>query len=363
MSGPRMLALVGDRSGPSLWRIFQPFKALQASGYPAYWDFTSADGLGAIAPSFDGYVLPRISWHPDQRKIAETWFARLKAAGKFVVYDSDDDVFTSTITHRALATGMNEGKSFEELEAERFERIWAMQQSDGVTVSTPRLATVVRSYTNTPVIVVPNAIDVPWFRRVLAGAERQTAALTVGWAGGRRLERDVEAMAEGWRRLAESYSYVTFVVQGHVPACIVAAVPPERLVVLPWMALEHYPSGLVEIDIGCASVTDAPFERCKSPIKVYEYAVAGAAVVATPTVYGHVVAHGVNGYLAETADDWSLYLSTLVVRPSLRSIMARRLLKVVERKCSLAVNLHRWPEAWQQVADDARARRGRLILA
>ena len=33
--GPSVLALVGDRSGPSLWRIFQPFKALQAAGYPA----------------------------------------------------------------------------------------------------------------------------------------------------------------------------------------------------------------------------------------------------------------------------------------------------------------------------------------
>jgi hypothetical protein len=199
-----MLALVGDRSGPSLWRVFQPFKALQESGYPAFWDFTDAALIGKIAPLCDGYVLPRISWNPGNRRLAEAWFASIRNAGKFVVFDSDDDLFTSTITHRALATGMHEGKTFEELEAERFERIWAMQQSDGVTVSTPRLATVVRSYTNTPVIVVPNAIDVPWFRRVLAGAERQTAALTVGWAGGRRLERDVEPMAAAWGRLAES---------------------------------------------------------------------------------------------------------------------------------------------------------------
>jgi glycosyltransferase involved in cell wall biosynthesis len=129
------------------------------------------------------------------------------------------------------------------------------------------------------------------------------------------------------------------------------------------MALEYYPSGLVEVDIGCASVADAAFERCKSPIKVYEYAVAGAAVVATPTVYSHVIEHGVNGYLAETADEWHLYLSALVDRPSLRGIMARRLLRHVEKRCSLAENAWRWPAAWQQVADDARERRGSLILA
>jgi glycosyltransferase involved in cell wall biosynthesis len=354
---------VGDRSGPSLWRVFAPFKALQASGYPAFWDYKDADGIGALAPSFDGYVLPRISWQPPHRKLAEAWFASIRAAGKFVVFDADDDLFTSGITRRALDTGMHEGKSFGELEAERFERIWAMQQCDGVTVSTPRLATVLRSYTNKPVVVVPNAIDVPWFRRVLAGAERQTAALTVGWAGGRRTDRDVEAMAEGWRRLSASHAYVQFVVAGHVPQCIVDAVPPDRLVVLPWLALEHYPSGLAEIDIGCASVADAPFERCKSPIKAYEYAVAGACVVATPTVYGQVLKHGVHGFLAETADEWHQHLVTLVERPALRSIMAKRLLKHVERHCSLAENAWRWPAAWQQVAEDARARRGKLVLA
>ena len=127
------------------------------------------------------------------------------------------------------------------------------------------------------------------------------------------------------------------------------------------MALEHYPSGLVEIDIGCASVVDAPFERCKSAIKCYEYAAAGAAVVATPTIYGSVIEHGVSGYLAETADDWELWLANLVESHATRQIMARRLLRVVERKYALAENIWRWPASWAVIAEDARARRGKLV--
>jgi len=365
-----MLGLVGDMSGPSLWRVLQPFTALQAAGYPCGWDRKDAPGIGEIAPAFDGFVLPRMSWPPPQRRIAEAWFAALRAARRFVVYDADDDVFTSQLSFRTIELGWSEGKSFPELEAERFQRIWAMQQCDGVTVSTQRLATVVRSYTDKPVIVVPNAIDVPWFRRVLGATTRQQHGLTIGWAGGRRPDADLAPMAAAWGRIARRFPAcpergtsrgVTFVVQGHVPAVVTEQVPAERLVLLPWMPLEQYPAGLKEIDIGCAAVTDDRFNRCKSTIKAMEYAVAGAAVVATPTVYGSIIEHGQNGYLAETADEWEHALSELVSRPALRSIMRTRLRKRVERKHSLTANLWRWPQAWQTIAEDARARRGRLV--
>jgi glycosyltransferase involved in cell wall biosynthesis len=350
-------------SGPTLWRVLSPFTALHTAGYPADWCPKDAAGIGELAPLYDGYVLPRMAWPPGRRRLAEAWFGMIRQAGRFTVYDADDDIFTSDLSRRAVELGWTEGKSYAELEAERFERIWTMQQCDGVTVSTQRLATVVRSFTPRPVVVVPNAIDLPWFRRVLRGAQRRTDGITIGWAGGRRPNRDLAPMAEAWARIARSYPAVTFVVQGHVPAVVTEAVPSERLVILPWMPLERYPAGLVEVDIACASVADERFNRCKTPIKAYEAAVAGAAVVATPTVYGHLIEHEKHGYLAETADEWESALSALVARPALRAIMATRLLKVVERKHGLRGNLHRWPEAWSAIAQSARERHGRLVLA
>ena len=361
LDGPRMLALVGDLSGPSYWRILAPFTALQAANYAAHWDFKDASGIGSIAPLYDGYVLPRMSWQPAHRRLAEAWFGAIKAAGRFVVFDCDDDVLTSDLTHRAIELGLTEGKSFVELEAERLERLWALRQCDGVTVSTQRLATVVRSFTERPVVVVPNAIDVPWFRRVLRGAQRRTDGITIGWAGGIRPDRDLAEMAQAWARIAERFPDVTFVIQGHVPPVIVQAVPAERLIVLPWLPLERYPVGLAEVDIACCSVAPERFNRCKSPIKAMEAAVAGAAVVATPTVYGGLIEDGVTGYLAESVDQWEAALSSLVAKPALRSIMATRLLKVVERKHSLSENLWRWPAAWSAIHEDARVRRGKLV--
>ena len=247
-----------------------------------------------------------------------------------------------------------EGKTWEYLEAERFERIWAMQQCDGVTVSTQRLATIVRSFTSKPVIVVGNSIDLPWFRRIVSATKRTIPGLTIGWAGGRRHDRDVEVMATAWGRIARTYPAVTFVVQGHQPEVIKELVPADRLVQLPWMPLETYPSGLAQIDIGCCAVSPTPFNRAKSNIKAMEYAAAGAAVVASPTLYSSIIEHGYSGLIAETVDEWEVGIAGLIESEAHRKIMQRRLMKTIEKRHTLAGNLWRWPAAWQQIADERR---------
>lgn len=352
LTGPSILALVGrDRTGPDLWRVLQPITALEKAGYPCGWDFKDNALIGTIAPHFDGYLLPRVSWQPAQRRMAEAWFASIRKAGKLAIYDADDDIFTGAETRRRVELAWTEGKSVELLDAERFERIWAMQQCDGVTVSTQRLATIVRGFTDKPVIVVPNAIDLPWFRKIVQATKRQVQGLTIGWAGGRRHDRDVELMAEAWGRIAARYPEVTFVVQGWQPPVIAEHVPGHRVVQLPWMSLETYPAGLAQIDIGCCAVADTPFNRPKSNIKAMEYAAAGAAVVASPTLYGSLIVNGTTGFIAQSVDDWESALAELVEREALRRIMARRLLRFVERRYSLAANLHRWPAAWAHIAD------------
>lgn len=356
LTGPSMLALVGDLTGPTLWRTLMPVTALEKAGYPCGWDFMKNDAISAIAPAFDGYLLSRASWPPAYRRMAEQWFAAARNAGKFVVYDTDDDVFSSHETHRRVELNWTDGKSLEQLEAERFERIWAMQQCDGVTVTTQRLATIVRSYTSKPVIVVPNAIDLPWFQKIVRATPRTVKGLTIGWAGGKRHDRDVEQMAEAWERIARRYPEVTFVVQGYQPEVITQCVPSERLALLPWMPLQKYPMGAAQIDIGCAAIADTPFNRAKSNIKAMEYAAAGAAVVASPTLYSGLVVNGESGFIAESVDDWESGIAELVESHAQRQIMARRLLRTVEKRHSLAGNLWRWPAAWQQIAESARGR-------
>lgn len=361
-SVPRVLAIPGDRNGPALWRILQVFAELQRHGYPAEWCPKDDPRLGAVAVQYrpDLVILPRLSWLSEDRAKAERFVGNLHAAGVAVCYEVDDELFSEHVVARQLEhAGMTKGHTAAELEAERLARLHALGLCDGVTVSTPRLATVARAYTNAPVHVVENAIDLPWWRAVQRHAERLVPGLTIGWAGGARPDADVQAMAEAWVRLAARYPAVTFVVQGHQPKPL-EALPPDRVRRVPWLPLESYPLGLAGIDIGCCPLGDTAFNRCKSPIKAFEYAASGAAVVASPTVYRTLIEPGETGYLCETADEWEAALSALIESESRRRIMARRLLRKVERQHSLSVNAWRWPAAWSSIVATFRAR---LLLA
>jgi glycosyltransferase involved in cell wall biosynthesis len=362
LDGPSVLALVGNMTGPTLWRILQPFRALQARGYSCEWEHSTAPVVGPLTRRMDAVLLPRLSWPPESHKLASRWVDEHKAAGRLVLYDCDDDLFTYGAMQWQREV-WERGETLEQLDAERYERIWALTVADGVTVSTVPLARIVASYTDRPVIVLPNAIDVPWFRSVFRASRRQISGTTIGWAGGQRSDRDLGVVGTAWARIAERFPAVRFVVYGWPAPPLVAAVPSERLCVIPWQSIERYPVGLVEIDVACCSVEADRWNENKSPIKAMEAALAGSAVVATPTVYGGLVEHGVNGFLAETTDEWEAALVALVGRPSLRAMLARRLLRHVERRCSLSENLWRWPDAWSAIAEDARSRRERLVTA
>ena len=66
-----------------------------------------------------------------------------------------------------------------------------------------------------------------------------------------------------------------------------------------------------------------------------------------------------NGYsgFGRVGGEWEDALTQLVESNALRQMMARRLIKVVEKHHSLAGNLWRWPAAWSTIAESANERR------
>jgi glycosyltransferase involved in cell wall biosynthesis len=386
---PRVLALVAEADGPSAWRIFQPFAALTSRGYPAAdWDWKDNPLLGELVATgrYDAVILPRLSWNDADEAAAERWMAALHRAGLAVIYEVDDDFFSPQFLRQQRQAGLEaaRGKSDAELDAQRLARIRALQRCDGVTVSSSRLATVVRQYVaaDMPVCVVPNAIDWQWHRAVLAAwrSAAQTAArvkpalvppsntVTIGWAGGARPDADVLLMAQAWAAVGKMRPQTRFVVQGYHPTAIDealagAALAAERVEWRPWLPLEQYPAGLAGVQIACAPLADTPFARCKTPIKVMEAAALGAAVVASPTVYGSVIVDGESGALCRTVDEWTAALLRLVDEPRTRRQWARALRHRVEKHHTLEGNLWRWPAAWQTILEAFRKTHTRRLLA
>ena len=365
---PRVLALVGDRSGCSLWRVWQPFAELQRRGFFAHWkardDPENADPrfVGNLAFNFDAVLLPRLFWRSRQDALRFT--SGIHKAGMAIIVETDDDVYSPAIVERAYNTQDDERiKGIALLEEERLARIEVLQLCDGVTVSSRRLQTIVSQFTEVPIEVVPNAIDTRWFHQVLHGCRRAIPPLTIGWAGGARYAEDHAPVAEAWAHVANRYPDVTFVVQGFMAEVLIDAVPEGRVRKLPWLPLEEYPRALLNFDIGCAAVAPKLFNTAKTPIKVWEYAMAGVPAVASPTLYGPVITDGEDGLLAETASEWESQLSRLIEDASLRRRLWRNQRRRLAADHSLEHNWHRWPIAWDKILDHFHSRLlNRLLL-
>lgn len=355
----RVLALVGDLDGCSLWRILQPFAELQKRGFTAEWGYRNDARLGQIAHHFNAVILPRLNWPVEERENGDRFLQALRNAGLAVIYEVDDDMFSDDFHRRLIDT---HGKPHKQADEIRESILHTVRGVDGVTVSSQRMATIVRRYTDRPVEVVENAIDLEWFTAVQKQGRRTVKGLTIGWAGGIRPDTDVEQMAAAWGRIAAKHPHVSFVVMGHQPQVIKDNVPAERLTVIPWMPIETYPQGLLNIDIGCCPLTDTAFNRAKTWIKALEYGASGAAVVASPTVYGKLIEHGYDGYIARTADEWTAALDYLVGNANHRQHLVQRLQSKINKHHTLATNVLKWPVAWTRIVEDFRQRQSGRIL-
>jgi glycosyltransferase involved in cell wall biosynthesis len=365
----KVLAMIEDMDGCALWRVLLPFSELQRQGYQDIeWDSHKNPLVTYVFHeawwrdhAYDAVILPRKHWAVDDQWMAERWFESLHKAGISVIYEIDDDLFSEDFEERLVTT---KGYTAKKARSRRGDIMNTIQRCDGMTVSSQRLATMARQYVDIPIQVVPNYIDLRWFKRVQKSGQRDQnlTGITVGWAGGARPDEDVEQMAKAWGVLAKKYPNVTFVIMGYFPEVFYKHVPEERIAMIDWMSIDTYPVGMLNIDIGCCPLSNTIFNRAKTYIKAMEYAASGAAVVASPTIYGQLIEHGVDGYIARSVDDWVEHLSALIDDYKHRHDLSKALLAKVRKHHSLETQAWRWVYAWTELVEAHREKQSRQIL-
>lgn len=355
---PRVFFATQDRSGPLIWRCLWPAAALVRQGYYVAHGRLQNPRSAQNAVGTDAIVFNRMSWLGTELPQGEAFIAEQHRQGRVLLFEMDDDLISIDCREQLHLLGAQEGLSPGEVDDAILRRLESIHRLDGVTVTTEHLAGVVRGLTDTPVAVVPNAIDWAWFQDVSLGAPRQDRRLTIGWAGGRRLEADTAPLAEAWRRVARRYPHVAFKVAGYQAPDLLAAVPEAQRIAARWEPLDRYARAYAGIDIGCCPLADTPFNRCKTPVKAYEYAAMDAAVVASPTVYAAALGPDKFGLLADTADAWEDALCRLIEDQALRFTLAARWAKRVRERHSLPGQAGAWPRAWANLIGAARARLG-----
>jgi glycosyltransferase involved in cell wall biosynthesis len=336
---------IGDQ-----WRIIRPFVRMRQAGIDAryYW----GDDHTVLPTDPEHTILvARLMTGTDEATI-DRWLEERRRHVRAIVFEADDLMWTPAVVDHLRAADFTQGKTDAELLREGEMSRYFMSRCDGVIVSSEPLAELARGETDRPVICVPNAIDARWFRCQMAARAPWADYPTIGWAGGRRPEADVEPMAVAWGRIARRFPRVRFVVAASlVPDVFYREIEDDsRIIRLPWLSWHDYPVAY-QVDIGCCAVSDSPFSRCKTPIKSWEYALAGAAVVATPMLYGADVTDDLTGRLAETADDWEAALFDLLSYEGYRRRLQRNLLERVEDHHTLDGELHRWPEAFAGIVE------------
>ena len=97
-------------------------------------------------------------------------------------------------------------------------------------------------------------------------------------------------------------------------------------------------TSIQSMDIGIMPLTDTIWAQGKCGYKLIQYMACGLPVVASPVgVNCEIVEHGVNGFLAETHDDWRKAIATLIANPDLRVQMGQAGRAKVEQSYSLQV--------------------------
>ncbi|MFI8351341.1 glycosyltransferase family 4 protein [Streptomyces sp. NPDC085596] len=291
--------------------------------------------LPATWASYDTFVGCRVA----QRDPSLMWH-RLKAEGKRLVLDLDDDYFHIDPTNAHAARVWD---------VEMLGRLAAnMQVADLVTCCSEPLAETLRQYTDVEVRVVPNGLPAQYLG-VPRDYEAVDRPLYVGWAG---TSSTVAELPEAVRALNRISRYGR---AGGVQVRLVGIGPEQamglglrgrQIGALGWVErFEHYLHAVGEFDVWVAPYRDIGFNRAKFATKYLEASMLGIPLIASDIEpYRAVIRHGETGFLVKREHEWGKYLKQLADDPGLRRRVGMAARAEASGSIMQAVNVH-WQNA------------------
>ena len=179
--------------------------------------------------------------------------------------------------------------------------------------------------------IVPTAIDLDRYRDLPAAPASE--AVTIGWIGIPLNAHYLTIIEPALRIVAREADIKLHVVGAPVPPEL-GGIPAESL---PWSEDSEI-ARIAAFDVGIMPLHDTPWERGKCAYKLLQVMAAGKPVIASPVgANAQVVQHGVNGFLAGTAEEWTQALRTLATDAALRQRMGAEARRTVEDRYSAAV--------------------------
>jgi glycosyltransferase involved in cell wall biosynthesis len=406
MPYPKVLGLFdGAENGCSYYRLIAPFAQLRGMGYDYAW--LPVGGKNKETGQEHGWVSTPSGWYAPQYLagkgfgvatllrpmiVAETEHGKDVPSEEFVgllieqqhsagaVFGGDlDDDMWSVAEHNPAK------KALLDCTPEAIARTLA--QMDFVTTSTPFLARrIVEESGADPerITVVPNLIDFDLFDREdwelddpntpgqkvtlsMREVRRQrlmespNRPLVIGLQGGPSHVEDWKMVAPALANIAKRYgNRVKFIVGGFHPDYLKEALAEAdaagQVWWKGWMPFVEHAETVMSFDINLCPLLPTLFNQSKSAIKWMEGAAAGAATVASKTVYQEYIQGGVTGLLVnDDPAEWEQAIAHLIEKQQHRQDMARLAHTLVRAEFSLSARCYEWTYAYAAAHQRGRA--------
>jgi glycosyltransferase involved in cell wall biosynthesis len=335
----RIAFLANHRSGNGIYRGIGPMRSLGAYRGHHVRELPSDEGAPAPVESVREIDVLHIHRYSEARAL--TLAREAKEHGAIVVWDNDDDIGAIP---RSSATHKRHGGYAWHRRLQDIQRIFRL--ADLVTTPSPTLAERLREHGAPRTEVIENYLQ----DHFLEAARSSHDGVTIGWVAGLEHQVDVERLPirETLQRLLDERPDVHVFTLG-----LGLGLRSARYRHSDGVPLIKLCDSIAQFDIGIAPISDHPFNRARSNVKVKEYASLGVPWLASPIGPYAGIGEKQGGRLVPD-DRWYEELSRLIDTERERRKLAKRARKWAEGE-TLAKNVQRWEMLLADAIERARA--------
>lgn len=205
------------------------------------------------------------------------------------------------------------------------------------------LANFVLNY-NSSVSIIPTSIDTD---KYYANQKEDSDIVVIGWMGSITTSVFLEDMENVFSRILNEFDNVRLKIIGGS-----YSFDGKNILNKAW-ALNEEIEDLRTFDIGIMPMPDNEWNKGKCGFKAILYMSMGIPCVSSPVgINKDIISDAINGYLANTEDEWVERLSLLIKNPELRKRMGRAARSTIEEKYSVKVNAPRFLEVVRKACNN-----------
>jgi glycosyltransferase involved in cell wall biosynthesis len=342
-SKTRVLFLRGDNTGCGYWRVKLPgdfLKSCEDSNMIVHVSDLQIEYDKLV--QYDVIVVQRV-FDFDQYLILDS----LKAAGKKIIYEIDDDVF-NVAAHNPAAVIFN-----------RFDTKLCIKQclnlADAVIVTTERLAAALG--VQDKAIVYPNSLD---WDTIFYSTKKETSQdkIRLFWAGSNTHNEDFKVCLPALIRIFTERDDVELMIMGGCPEIIVKGMEcfMDRIHICQGMHTEayfNYMQNNLEADIGIIPLANTVFNHGKSTCKGLEYTLARIPFVASNyPPYSDTYENNEDALLCSDEDEWYDAITTLLENREMREELIKKARKKAAEKFNLRRNAYKLGQQISEIGLD-----------